>query len=157
MSIKHSFGKTKTKLLWTILHLDPLISLLCIKFHMKQGIVFLQSIILQLAMYCSIITFLNLLIFVQIDVSRIIEKFNVNVTLAIIPRTKDLNKAFWLVHIFIKTLSFSLFGGRIWLFYNILFIPGTSNGDIPILAFVFGSILVKKYTSVFLENIWTRS
>ncbi len=44
-----------------------------------------------------------------IDISGIIEKFTVYVT-AILPRRKNINKAFWLVHIFIKT---SLLGRRI--------------------------------------------
>ncbi len=61
---------------------------------------------------------------------------NVYATLANIWRTKEINKAFWLVHIFIQTITFSLLGrknrsytmftGRIWLFYNITFIPETS-------------------------------
>ena len=55
----------------------------------------------------------------SIDVSGIIEKFNVYVTLAILPRTKDIHKAFWLVHIFIKTLSFLLLGRRISLLYDL--------------------------------------
>ncbi len=55
----------------------------------------------------------------KLDVSRIIEKFNVYVTLAIIPRTKDIHKAFWLVHIFIETLSFLLLGRRISLLYAV--------------------------------------
>ena len=79
----------------------------------------------------------NLLVLEVIDVSGIMEKFNIYITLAIIPRMKDINKAFWLVHMFIKTLSFSLLGKyfhsytmftrKIWLFYNITFIPETSN------------------------------
>ena len=48
-----------------------------------------------------------------LDISGIIEKFNVYVTLAIIPRMKSINRALWLVHIFIKTLHFSLLGRRI--------------------------------------------
>ena len=48
-----------------------------------------------------------------LDVSGIIAKFNVYVTSAIIPRTENINNAFWFVHIFIKTLSFSLLWRRI--------------------------------------------
>ncbi len=71
-----------------------------------------------------------------LDVSGIIERFNVYVTLAIMPRKKDINKAFWLVHICIKTPSFPLLGRRISLLYHvykknfallqITFIPETS-------------------------------
>ena len=53
-----------------------------------------------------------------LDVSGIIEKFNVYAMLAIIPRTKEINKPFWLVHIFIKTLSFLLLWKRISLLYH---------------------------------------
>ncbi len=59
--------------------------------------------------------------FMLLDVSRIIEKFNVYVTLAIIPMTKDINKAFWSVFIFIKILSFSLLGRRISLLYHVYY------------------------------------
>ena len=53
-----------------------------------------------------------------LDVSGIIEKLNVYATLAIIPRTKEINIAFWLVHIFIKTLKVALIGRRISLLYD---------------------------------------
>ncbi len=54
-----------------------------------------------------------------LDVSGIIGKFNVYVTLAITSRTKEINNAFWLVHIFIKALSFSSLGRRIPLLYHV--------------------------------------
>ena len=54
-----------------------------------------------------------------LHISGINEKFNIYVTLAIILRTKDINKAFCLVHIFHKTLSFLLLGRRISLLYHV--------------------------------------
>ncbi len=56
--------------------------------------------------------------FLPLDVSGIIEKFNVSATLAIIPRTKEINKAHWLVHIFITTVNFKLLGRRISLLHD---------------------------------------
>ncbi len=55
---------------------------------------------------------------VTLDVSGIIEKINVYATLAIVPRTKEINKALWLVYIFIKTLNFKLLGRRISLLHD---------------------------------------
>ncbi len=69
--------------------------------------------------YLSSIVKLLTVTVVSIDVSGIIEKFNVYVTLTIIPRMIHINKAFWLVHIFIKTLSFALLGRRISLLYHV--------------------------------------
>ena len=54
-----------------------------------------------------------------LDVSGIIEKFNVYATLAIMPRTKGINKAFWF-HFY------TIFARRIWLFYYFTIIPETS-------------------------------
>ena len=55
----------------------------------------------------------------RLDISGISEKFNVYVTLAIIPRTKNIKRAFWLVHILIKTLSSSLLGRRLSLLHHV--------------------------------------
>ncbi len=57
---------------------------------------------------------------VILDVSGIIEKFNVYATLAIIPRTKEINRALWLVHAFIKTLNFKLLGRSFSLLHDFL-------------------------------------
>ena len=44
--------------------------------------------------FVNTLSYFVLLIFHALDVSGIIEKFNVHVTLAIIPKMKDINKAF---------------------------------------------------------------
>ena len=55
----------------------------------------------------------------SIDVSGIIEKFNIYVTLAIIPRTiNTIELSDWFIF-FIKTLGFSLLGRKISLLYHV--------------------------------------
>ena len=71
---------------------------------------------LHLCLVFSLLLLLNSLI--SIDVSGIIEKFNLFVTLTIVPRMANINRAFWLVHIFIKTLHSQL-GRRISLLYHV--------------------------------------
>ncbi len=84
-----------------------------------------------------------------LDVSGIIEKFNVYATLAIIPRTKEINKAFWLVHKFIKTLNFKLLGRRISLLHDFcqknlaLLLFHNYSGNVYCWRFIFD--LVVKY------------
>ncbi len=56
---------------------------------------------------------------ISIDVSGIIEKLNVYVTLTIRPRAMKIKQAFWFVHILIKTVSSSLLGRRFSLLHHV--------------------------------------